>query len=54
MMDYMHDCSDCRYEFDCNVELDVECGEDCIDCEYSYQCSCCVYHTRHLESPEEV
>lgn len=33
MMDYYHDCSDCRYEFDCNA--DIECDGDCEACEYS-------------------
>ena len=52
MMDYYHDCSDCRYEFDCNA--DIECDGDCEACEYSFQCADCYYCTRRLETQSGV
>ena len=52
MMDYYHDCSDCRYEFDCNA--DIECDGDCEACEYSFQCAYCYYCTRRLETQSDV
>ena len=51
-MDYYHDCSDCRYEFDCNA--DIECDGDCEACEYSFQCAYCYYCTRRLETQSDV
>lgn len=52
MMDYYHDCSDCRYEFGCNA--DIECDGDCEACEYSFQCAYCYYCTRRLETQSDV